>query len=124
MSYIKFTILIFLMNTASCRRSEQDFKTVPDSGVLTCNGTPVAGATVFLDPKAEGNRTEIIPGRSATGTTDESGRFTLSTYQLNDGALIGTHTVRVVAPEETDSKKAKGTRNPSFPCLDREDEVQ
>jgi hypothetical protein len=33
--------------------------------------------------------------RSSTGETDESGRFTMSTFEVNDGALLGKHQVTI-----------------------------
>jgi hypothetical protein len=56
-------------------------------GKVTYKGVPVAKATVaFLCPGAP---------RPATGTTDASGLYILSTYAPNDGATIGTHVVTV-----------------------------
>jgi hypothetical protein len=47
----------------------------------------VAGASVaFLAPGAP---------RLAVGTTDEAGHFSLTTYEPEDGAVVGTHTVTV-----------------------------
>jgi hypothetical protein len=34
-------------------------------------------------------------GRPATGRTDTAGRFSLTTFKTNDGAMIGQHTVTV-----------------------------
>jgi hypothetical protein len=59
----------------------------PVRGTVTYQGKPVAGATVvFLCPGAP---------RLAVGTTDESGNYRLTTYEPNDGAMIGTHVVTV-----------------------------
>jgi hypothetical protein len=59
----------------------------PVQGKVTYNGKAVAGATVvYLCPGAP---------RLAVGTTDESGNYSLTTYEPNDGAMIGTHTITV-----------------------------
>lgn len=61
-------------------------ETIPVAGTVTLDGKPVAGAAVVFTPEE---------GQQATGTTDDSGRFELSTFQLGDGALPGTHRVTV-----------------------------
>ncbi|MGC4001905.1 MAG: hypothetical protein QM811_01630 [Pirellulales bacterium] len=38
-------------------------------------------------------------GRTATGQLDSDGRFTLTTYQIGDGCLIGAHPVEIIALE-------------------------
>jgi hypothetical protein len=60
--------------------------TVQATGTVTFNGEPVSGAKVVfaaasLDP--------------ATGITDSSGRFELSTFGTNDGAVPGQYAVTV-----------------------------
>jgi hypothetical protein len=59
----------------------------PVRGQVTYQGRPVAGATVnFLGKGAP---------RLAIGTTDESGNYQLSTFEPNDGAIVGSHVVTV-----------------------------
>jgi hypothetical protein len=56
-------------------------------------GQPVAGATVsFLGRNSP---------RIASGETDEQGQFQLTTFEANDGAVLGTHIVTVYKPAET-----------------------
>lgn len=62
-------------------------KTAPVSGVVTLDGKPVAGASVMLTPD-DG-------GRPALGETDAEGKFTLTTFEPGDGALVGKHHVTV-----------------------------
>jgi hypothetical protein len=61
--------------------------TAPASGVVTFLGKPVEGATVTFIPKAN-----PVP---AYGTTDEEGKFHLTTYEQGDGAVIGEHFVTI-----------------------------
>ncbi len=61
-------------------------ETIPVTGTVTLNGRPVGGAAIVFTPEE---------GEQATGTTDASGRFELSTFQLGDGALPGKHRVTV-----------------------------
>ena len=60
--------------------------TVPVTGKVTYRGQPVLEATVVFQPES---------GRPATGMTDESGRFWLSTFEAGDGAIPGPHTVTI-----------------------------
>lgn len=63
-------------------------------GKVLHNGQPVADAVVSFTPQA-GAASSNQPGKSATGRTDATGTFTLSTYQIGDGAIVGTHQVTV-----------------------------
>lgn len=60
----------------------------PVSGVVTVDGQPVVGAGVTFIP--------VEGGRPAWATTDQTGRFELSTKGQYDGARIGEHVVTVV----------------------------
>ena len=60
------------------------------SGQLTYRGKPVAGATVSF--MGHGSP------RPAIGVTDAEGRFQLTTFEPNDGAVLGTHVVTVYKP--------------------------
>jgi len=59
-------------------------------GVVRMDGKPVPGVVVTLHPQMDDS---AGGGKSATGITDENGQFQLSTYDINDGAIIGTHRV-------------------------------
>jgi len=63
-------------------------KVVPASGTLTYQGKPLDSFQVTFIP-ADGRR-------PATGITDASGKFTLGTNNLGDGAAPGTHKVAIV----------------------------
>lgn len=60
--------------------------TVPARGMLLHNGKPAQAARIIFTPKS---------GRPATGNTDDEGRFVLSTFESDDGAVPGEHTVTV-----------------------------
>jgi hypothetical protein len=70
--------------------------TAPVRGKLTLRGKPVVGATLaFLCDGAP---------RHAIGTTDSEGNYQLTTFEPNDGAVVGKHVVTIkkfsVAPQE------------------------
>src|SRR5262245_46778759 len=80
---------------------------VPVEGVVTLDGVPVAGAMVnFIREGGDGTE-----GRMAYGSTDEHGKFRLTTVQPNDGALPGTYRVLVIKTEPV----PPGVPMPSFP---------
>jgi hypothetical protein len=89
-----------------CGRSGDRPETAPVDGTVTYRGQPVAGATVsFL---AEG------APRAAIGRTDERGRYRLTTFDHEDGAVLGPHVVTVY--------KSQGSENIAGPdpTLDRD----
>ena len=88
-----------------------EYETTPVSGVVTCQGKPVANATVNFTPNAEEGRPKGQRGRVALGLTDKDGRFTLTTYKDNDGAIVGSHTVTVGLNMDESTGKAQ-----SFAC--------
>lgn len=59
----------------------------PASGTVTFNGKPLEGAEVVF-------RSEAVP-RNASGKTDAQGKFVLTTYEGNDGAILGEYKVTV-----------------------------
>ena len=65
-------------------------ETAPVTGKITLGGKPMAGAHVTFT--AEG------APRAALGTTDAQGVYQLTTFQPNDGAVLGKHTVTVTMP--------------------------
>jgi hypothetical protein len=61
--------------------------TFPVSGKVTLNGEPVEGAQVSFF--TEGS------SRAAAGTTDADGAYRLTTFDTNDGAIAGDHSVTI-----------------------------
>lgn len=70
-------------------------------GTVTFNGDPVAGARVTFTSEK---------GRAATGVTDKQGRFTMTTFEKNDGALPGRYRVTISAQAASTTKKADDDR--------------
>ncbi len=65
-------------------------KTLPVEGVVTLDGKPLAGASIQFVPQGQ--------GKDATGQTDNSGQFAMSTFQPRDGVLPGTYKVVISPP--------------------------
>ncbi len=54
----------------------------PATGVVTLDGKPLENARVMFHPKEKA-------ARYSYASTDASGRFQMSTFGMNDGALVG-----------------------------------
>jgi len=81
-----FLLIGGLYLLVGCSRSGRP-ATAPVHGLVTFQGKPVVKATVtFLCPGAP---------RLAIATTDDSGIYRLTTFEPNDGAVIGTHVVTI-----------------------------
>lgn len=76
-------------------------KVVPVSGTLTYKGMPLASHQVLLQPE-DGRR-------PALGVSDASGKFTLGTNDVGDGAPPGRSRVAVVfSPQLADTSLTSG----------------
>lgn len=81
---------------------QNDFRTTPVQGVVTCNGIPVTSGTIVFSPVATQG---VITGQPGAGPIGPDGAFKLTTYQDGDGAIIGTHSVSILPPAMTDDAK-------------------
>lgn len=86
-------------------------QTASVQGTVTLDGAPLGGVSVQFIPQED-------KGRSATGTTDAAGNYTLSTFQTGDGAIPGLYKVIVVRPisdEQALSEKGLPDASPPAP---------
>ena len=63
------------------------------SGVVTLDGNPVPYTRVTFQPRSSGDPMEAGP--SSVAECDDTGRFVLKTIPGDEGAVVGTHTVRI-----------------------------
>lgn len=77
---------LLILATAGCGDGRP--KRVPVSGRVTIDGQPLE--TGFIQVVPEGDR-------PATGKLGTGGRFTLTTYDTEDGCVLGKHLVSVAA---------------------------
>jgi len=80
-----FWVAGFLLS--GCGPSENLPECAPVTGTVTIDGVPLGSAMVTFHPEKGENR-----GQSST---DTDGKFNLSTYGSQDGAVVGKHTVTV-----------------------------
>jgi hypothetical protein len=67
---------------------------VPVSGQVVIDGQPLRSGAVRFFP---------AEGRSSTGAINSEGRFSLSTFDSNDGCTLGSHRVAVISIDELNS---------------------
>lgn len=85
---ISLALLLSALLAQGCGQEQKgEHEVYPVTGTVTYKGAPVAGATVsFLSQERQ---------VSAYGRTDDAGRFQLTTYAQNDGAVAGKHKVTI-----------------------------
>jgi len=84
---------------AGCSRQPASNRpqTVPVKGRITLGGQPLAGATISFQPDGKGN--------GASGISDDSGGYALSTFAAKDGAVAGKYKVAVTKMDGAPSGK-------------------
>lgn len=80
-------LLLATVILGGCSSGGDHPETAPVSGTVLYKGDPVEGATVSF-------RAEGAP-RPASGVTNAEGKFQLSTFDANDGAVLGEHIITV-----------------------------
>lgn len=92
----------FLLLLVGCAKEEGE-PTYKVSGTITQKGNPVAGAIVAFTP--------VATGTAASGVTDESGVYQLTTRSSGDGAVLGKY--RVTIMKYDDQKKVVAEQPPT-----------
>ena len=82
------------LNLAGCDSDPTAVSAVPASGTVTYKGKPLEKGTIQFVPEV---------GRPASGQIVD-GKFTLSTYGTDDGAIPGKHKVGVIHATEEKTK--------------------
>lgn len=84
--------LVLLLGTLGCGGGGE-FGVASAGGTVTLNGQPVPDLMIAFTPQTPADGSN--PGKSASGRTDAQGKFTLSTYDTDDGAIVGSHQVTI-----------------------------
>lgn len=87
-------ILCLLLLVVGC--SDGRPTRVPVSGQVTIDGEPLTKGSVRFVPEG---------ARPSAGALDAEGRFTLTCYDGEDGAVLGTHRVQVSASQIVGAEK-------------------
>ena len=84
------------------------------NGVVTLDGQPLPGAVVTFVPA------DMATGKMASGTTDNSGNFQLTTATPNDGAFPGDYKITVVYAEGAEAPKGATGMKEAFQGYEKE----
>lgn len=108
--------------------SATDLPTGKVTGKVTYNGMPVTGGSLTFGPTGSGEKGPP-PGKSASADVQLDGSFSLSTYDKDDGAVIGRHTVQYIAPavsidEKQHSEDSKPAVSPFAGLIPSKAEVE
>lgn len=95
-------LLIAILLATGCSNKDQ-LEVAPVSGSVTIDGKPLSSGVVIFTPGQ---------GRAAKGVISSSGTFELSTYQNNDGAIVGSHGVAVVPLQAGEGDEVVSTKIP------------
>jgi hypothetical protein len=99
---VRFLVLLLPVVLVGC----DDRPTrVPVSGIVTIDGQPLDRGNIKFVPKE---------GRPSAGSIGADGRFTLTCYDGNDGALLGTHRVQVAANRIISDSKIEWFAPPKY----------
>jgi hypothetical protein len=82
------------------------------SGVVTVDGKPYTEAVVSFQPI--GDKGNPSPGRGSSGYTDANGRFVLKYDGTEDGAVVGTHLVRIQTKGNNVAPLVEGTGSDDY----------
>jgi len=97
-SMCSLLLVVVVPGVSGCSEGIKEFPCAEAAGIVLCEGKPVQGAQVYFSPKMTGESAEV--GKPGFAITDEAGRFVLSTYDNQDGAVVGSHVVRVTTSKE------------------------
>ncbi len=89
---MKICYALFVCMMAALAQGCGDAKPVPVRGVVTVAGKPLAGAGVVFHP-------QDALGKMAHAATGTDGRYQLTTFAADDGALPGDYKVTIVWEE-------------------------
>lgn len=88
-----------------CGGGHSRFDTAPVRGTVLCEGQPLTSGTISFTPVAEAKT--ATTGKSASGAVGPDGTFVLTTYEPEDGAIIGRHTVYYIPPASGEDAEAE-----------------
>lgn len=101
---IAFSLILLLMGCSSSERLKGRVPVSPVTGTISFKGNPVEGAIV--------NFVSLDGNPVATGKTESMGKYSLTTYDPEDGAGLGEYVVlvtKVKIPQKTpDSAEDSG----------------
>jgi len=89
MARLLIPVSFLIAGLAGCGSSDYELASV--SGKVTLNGEPLPDALVNFEPTSE----KSFTGPGSHGLTDAQGQSTLTTVEGSNGAVVGSHVVRI-----------------------------
>lgn len=111
MKKLRITAMLAAIAFAGCGEPPKDVPKValhPLTGIVNVNGKPASGAIVSLHAATMPELGVVTPH----GVTDESGKFSLTTYQPDDGAPEGKYQVTVSWAEKLSPSSSEAEYGP------------
>lgn len=96
-------LVLLLTATAGCSKGFEK-EVAPVTGTVTCDGEPVTDGLVIFTPRVIPGEDVKNTGKTATGLIKSDGSYVLTTYDTDDGAIIGDHDVRIYKPTPEDDE--------------------
>ncbi len=90
--YCSVTAIYVLVLCSGCIKAPYDLAAV--TGTVTLDGQPFTEGKVMFAPAASGESAKA--GKPASGKLDSVGKYVLSTYGTDDGAIVGKHWITVI----------------------------
>jgi hypothetical protein len=110
-----FLALLIPAACVGCSKSSHDL--APVRGVVTIDGQPFAGGKVMFAPVAKGESRNA--GRAAFGRLQPDGTFTLTSYDADDGAVVGEHWATLIRLEDVSLGEGASTAANALPPFSR-----
>jgi len=98
-NYILACLIVLTALTCLGCSDSNPFPVAKVEGIVMCDGQPVPDVLVQFDPVRTGS--SALVGKRSQAVTNGDGQFVLTTYNRNDGAIVGKHEVRVAATQTT-----------------------
>jgi hypothetical protein len=89
-------LLLLGMTVSLGCQDPSPYQFAPISGVVTLDGEPLANAFVNFQPNG---------GPGSTATTDQEGKYSLTTINGEIGAVVGVHTVAIYSVHSQEAPK-------------------
>jgi hypothetical protein len=108
---IAFAIITALSCGGCGKQSSYEVAVV--RGTVTLDGNPVTGGKVMFAPIAQGQNAKA--GKPGFGALGPDGSFVISTYGVEDGAVVGNHWVSVMRNLKIGDSEQPSTEKPGMP---------
>ncbi len=93
-----FALFSLVSLTAASGCDSSPYEVAPVRGVVKLDDKLLPQGGIMFAPVAKGDNAN--PGKAAVGKIQPDGSFTLSTFEKNDGAIVGEHWVTIVNHDE------------------------